>query len=119
MLLLFRRRPARGIIPHWRVHFQLRINLGPLTARLKSEASWRDEYPAWQDWADECESLLTFLSDGGALERFWPRLCAKAQQRDETINEIRVAYFLHLAGYPVVDWEPQDAGAEVASWNTQ
>src|SRR5439155_7842435 len=72
-------------------------------------ASWRDEYPAWQDWADECESLLTFLSDGGALERFWPRLCAKAQQRDETINEIRVAYFLHLAGYPVVDWEPQDA----------
>lgn len=77
---------------------------------MKSEALWRDEYPAWQDWADECESLLKFLSDGGALERFWPRLCSKAQQRDETINEIRVAYFLHLAGYPVIDWEPQDAG---------
>jgi hypothetical protein len=96
--------------------FNLAINLGPLTARLKSEASWRDEYPAWQDWADECESLLTFLSDGGVLERFWPRLCAKAQQRDETINEIRVGYLLHLAGYPVVDWEPQDAGGRTLEY---
>jgi hypothetical protein len=80
---------------------------------LKSEASWRDEYPAWQDWADECECLLKFLRDCGAFERFWPRLCAKAQERDETINETRVGYFLHLAGYPVVDWEPLDAGRKL------
>jgi hypothetical protein len=54
--------------------------------------------------------LLKFLHDNGALERFWSRLRSKAQQRDETLNEIRVAYFLYSAGYPVVDWEPEDAG---------
>jgi hypothetical protein len=50
------------------------------------------------------------LHDNGALERYWPRLRSKAQQRDETVNEIRVAYFLQSVGYPVVDWEPEDAG---------
>jgi hypothetical protein len=88
--------------------FDLTVNLGALTSRLKSEASWQDKYPAWQPWADECEALLSFLSRHAALERFWPRLCAKPQQRDEAINEIRVAYFLDQAGFPIVDWEPQD-----------
>jgi len=85
------------------------INCGPLTVSLKSEASWND-YPAWQDYADECESLLEFIRTRGALDRFWPRLCSKSQQRDETLNEIRVARHLEDAGYPVVDWnEPVDA----------
>jgi hypothetical protein len=34
---------------------------------------------------------------------------AKRQQRDETINELRVAWFLDSLGYPVADWEPTDA----------
>lgn len=50
------------------------------------------------------------MRDNGALERYWPRLRSKAQQRDETVNEIRVAYFLQSVGYPLVDWEPEDAG---------
>jgi hypothetical protein len=53
---------------------------------------------------------LTFLRERNALGNFWPRLRAKQQQRDEALNEIRVAYFLHLLGYQVVDWEPIDAG---------
>jgi hypothetical protein len=84
--------------------------LGPLTTLLKSEASWRDEFPAWQVYADECETLLAFVKERDALSIFWPRLRAKQQQRDEALNEIRVAYFLHLLGYPVVDWEPVDVG---------
>jgi hypothetical protein len=86
------------------------LTLGPLTALLKSEASWHDNFPAWQAFADECESLLVFLQERKALGHFWPRLRAKQQQRDEALNEIRVAYFLHSVSYPVVDWEPTDAG---------
>lgn len=63
-----------------------------------------------QDFADECESLLAFLRDRGALSRFWPRLLSRSQQRDEALNEIRVARYLEECGYPVIDWnEPRDA----------
>lgn len=85
------------------------INLGPLTSRLKGEASWDDAYPAWQAYANECESLLEFLHGHGALDRFRPRLRSKKQQRDEALNEIRVAYFLQSIGHPVTAWEPEDA----------
>lgn len=61
-------------------------------------------------YADECETLLAFAKERDALSLFWPRLRAKHQQRDEALNEIRVARFLYLLGYPVVDWEPVDAG---------
>jgi hypothetical protein len=85
------------------------LDLSPPVSRAKLHGA--TNIP--QDWADECESLLSFLRDNGALERFWPRLRAKQQQRDEALNEIRVAYFLHSVGYPVVDWEPEDAGGHL------
>jgi hypothetical protein len=46
----------------------------------------------------------------GSQLSYWPRLCAKQQQRDDALNEIRVAYFLDSVGYSVIDWEPVDAG---------
>lgn len=70
---------------------------------------WRDLYPAWQCYADECERLLSFAALQGEIDRFWPRLSSRRQQRDEALNEIRVAYFLDSAGFPVVDWEVIDA----------
>jgi hypothetical protein len=78
------------------------ITFGTLTARLVHDAEqlWGDLYPAWQSYADECERLLAFLREHGELDRFWPRLCSRKQQRDEALNEIRVAYFLEVAGYP-------------------
>jgi hypothetical protein len=85
------------------------IKLGPLTERLKVGASWRDQYPAWQVYADECERLLEFVQARRELDRFWGRLIAKKQQRDEALNEIRLAYFLESLGYPVSAWEPSDA----------
>jgi hypothetical protein len=84
------------------------IILGPLTTKLKAEAKWRDQYPAWQVYADECERLLQFLRDQGETQRFWPRLRSKQQQRDEALNEIRVANHLDSLGYPIVAWEPID-----------
>jgi hypothetical protein len=83
--------------------------LGPLSATLKCKSNWRDKYPAWQVYADECERLLRFLSLRGEVDRFQPRLRAKRQQRDEALNEIRVAHYLDSIGYPVVAWEPVDA----------
>jgi hypothetical protein len=70
---------------------------------------WGDLYPAWQWYADECERLLSFLAAHGELDRFWPRLRSRRQQRDEALNEIRVGYFLDSTGYPVVGWELMDA----------
>ena len=83
--------------------------LGPLTRALKSEAKWTDSYPAWPSYADECEQLLRFLDEKGQLNRFLPRLRSKKQQRDEALNEIRIAYFFTANGFPVVRWEPCDA----------
>src|SRR5438128_2474411 len=86
-----------------------KVILGPLTARLQSESKWTDQYPAWQVYADECERVLEFLGDQGETGRFWPRLSSKKQQRDEALNEVRVAHYLDSIGYPVVAWEPVDA----------
>jgi hypothetical protein len=86
------------------------VTFGPLTRRLLHEASWRDEYPAWPGYANECECLLEFLRAHGQLDRFWPRLTSSRRtQRDEALNEIRTAYLLDKLGYPIVDWEPIDA----------
>src|SRR5712692_1911678 len=90
-------------------HSSTNVKLGPLTALLKNQASWTDEYPAWQAYAGECERLLVFLQSQNQLDRFWPRLRAKKEQRDEALNEIRVAHFVCSAGYPIVAWEPADA----------
>jgi hypothetical protein len=89
--------------------FENPVNLASLTSRLKYEASWKDDYPNRQFYADECELLLKFLQENDKLERFWPRLLSKKQQRDEALNEIRVAYFLHSRGHAVVELESEDA----------
>jgi len=85
------------------------VNLGPLTLHLVRASNWDDIYPAWQGWANECEGLLEFADVHGQLQRFWPRLTAKKQQRDEALNEIRVARLLSDMGYPILGWEVMDA----------
>ena len=86
-----------------------KVKLGPLTQHLARASQWDDIYPASQGWANECERLLAFADAHGQLQRFWPRLTAKKQQRDEALNEIRVAHFLSGAGYPILGWEVIDA----------
>lgn len=87
------------------------ISFGKLTRLLvdKCATTWGDSYPAWPWYADECERLLSFIDARRQLERFWPRLCSRPQQRDEALNEIRVAHFLDRCGYPVIGWEVTDA----------
>src|SRR5215831_7679221 len=57
-----------------------------------------------------CRIACKFVRERSGLDIFWPRLRAKRQQRDEALNEIRVAHFLDSRGYPVIDWEPIDVG---------
>lgn len=52
---------------------------------------------------------VAFFPSRAELDRFWPRLCSRRQQRDEALNEIRVAFFLEQSGYSVVHWELTDA----------
>jgi hypothetical protein len=85
------------------------VHFGPLTRHLVRASNWDDIYPAWQGWANECERLLAFADGYGQLQRFWPRLTAKKQQRDEALNELRVAHFLSGFGYPILGWEVTDA----------
>src|SRR6202043_2199178 len=37
------------------------------------------------------------------------RLIGRPQQRDEALNEMRVAYFFERSGFPIVGWEVVDA----------
>jgi hypothetical protein len=111
---LFRRK-WREIFKSGRTAFCTTPNFGPLTTSLKADAAWEvkypdDKYPAWQDYADECETLLSFAQIHGVLDRFRPRLCDKPSKRDEALAELRVEYFLESSGFPIVDFEPKDAG---------
>lgn len=81
----------------------------PLLWHMRQGARWvgQDDYPA-PLIADEHERWLEFINGRGQLERFHPRFRDRAVQRDETLVEIGVAYFLERhAGLPIAQWEPQ------------
>jgi hypothetical protein len=69
-------------------------------------AAWRkiDDFPACQEWADEVETVLSPLEEHGQFDRYLPRL--QKMERDETLAEARVSYFLLHKGFRIVSWEP-------------
>jgi hypothetical protein len=78
-------------------------------ASVQHGARWagRDAYPAWSRVADEHERWLMFIHGHGETQRFLPRLRAGARQRDETLAELGVAYFLEArCGLRIRAWEP-------------
>jgi hypothetical protein len=88
-----------------------------LSERMLREARWKDAYPAHEDWAVELEELLQFLQAHNRLDSFWPRLTGRAQERDDALQEIRVARLLDAAGYPVVLWEPPGNGNYIGEFS--
>jgi hypothetical protein len=82
------------------------VILGPLTRTVLDGAVWRDAsvFPAFQDWADEVEGVLSFLESQRKFETFLPRL--RARERDGAFAEARVAFFFHRNGFDITDWEP-------------
>jgi hypothetical protein len=85
----------------------LNVELGPLTRTVLDRSVWREDsqFPAWQEWADETERILSFLVAQGQFERFLPRL--RAREREGAFAEIRFAYFLHCNGFRILQWEPE------------
>src|SRR5208282_6295314 len=88
---------------------------GPIARRLICPARWKDAYPARPEFAQELEVLLAY-ADGYGVPNFVPRLEAKAAQRDETLNELRVAYWFDQFGFSVAQWDPPGLGGMVGEY---
>ena len=59
---------------------------------------------------------MSFADDQGRLRHFIPRLESKNTQRDEALDELRVAYLLHHSHFPVVQWEPPGLNGKVGEY---
>lgn len=89
---------------------------GPAARRLISPGRWTDQYPATPAYAKELDVLLSFADAEGRLPQFIPRLESKNTQRDEALDELRVAYLLHHSGFPVTQWEPPGLNGKVGEY---
>lgn len=86
------------------------VSLGPLTQRVFKRNKWGDGYPSYQALADELEKALAFINAEKQFTRFLPRLRQPANQRDEALSEVFVAYYLiSYKEFRIVSWEPQGA----------
>lgn len=84
------------------------VRLGPLTSTILSSAHWKDEdqYPAFQVYTDECETLLEFAQAQGQFDRYFGDLTATGRQRNAALAELRVAYHLDQNGFRIIEWKP-------------
>lgn len=89
---------------------------GPVARRLLAPARWTDAFPAFPEWAQELDELLLFADSQGQLSRFVPKLESKNTQRDEALDELRVAYLLHHTGFPIVQWDPPGLNGKVGEY---
>jgi hypothetical protein len=88
--------------------------LGPVARGLISPTRWKDQYPARPEYRQELDTLLEFGKSKG-FPNLEPRVKSKATQRDETIEELRVAYFFHSSGFPIARWNPPGLNGKWAS----
>lgn len=93
-----------------------------LSNRLLREARWlgKDGYPSSQQYLIELEGLLGFIQAHNRLDSFWPRLAGEQpQQRDDALQEIRVARFLTANGFPIAQWEPPGNDKFIGEFSVQ
>lgn len=90
------------------------VRLGPLTQRLLAGSKWQgaDQFPAWQVWADDVESVLAFLDRENRLPMFFTMIqkARTPQHRDAALAEARGSFFLNQNGFRILAWEPQGEG---------
>lgn len=80
-----------------------------LLQKIFQESRWsgKDQFPSDNLWADEAEKWLRYIKSKGQFEKFLPRLRDLPAQRDETLSEIKAAYFIETyAECPITSWEP-------------
>jgi hypothetical protein len=93
-----------------------------LVELLLRDAKWKgqDAYPATQDFLLELDNLLGFLKLQNRLDAFWPRLSdSRPAERDDALQEIRVARFFAANAFPVVQWEPAGNGKYIGEFSIQ
>jgi hypothetical protein len=93
-----------------------------LSERLLREARWagQDGYPTSPQYSTELEGLLGFLQAHNRLDSFWPRLTApRPQERDDALQEIRVARFLTSNCFRIALWEPPGNGNFIGEFSVQ
>jgi len=90
------------------------VNVGPLTRSLIAGAKWQghDAFPAWQNWADDVESVMEFLANNNRFDHFRDLIhkTRTAQHRDAMLAEARGGFYLHRHGFKVLEWEPLGEG---------
>jgi hypothetical protein len=84
--------------------------LGPVARKLICPDKWSDGYPGPPAYVKELDVLLQFADERGCLQRFVPTIESRNKQRDEAINELRLAYLLENLGFPIVGWDPPGLG---------
>ncbi len=92
----------------------------PLLAKIAQGSRWlgEDEFPSDELWADEVEKWLQYVEGRSQFDRFLPRLRDLPAQRDETLAEIKSAYFIDTyAGYQICAWEPCGEGAKLGDFS--
>jgi hypothetical protein len=93
-----------------------------LSERLLREAGWKgqDAYPSDTMWYSELEGLLAFVQGHNRLASFWPRLTSpRTEERDDALQEIRVARFLTSNDFPIAQWEPPGNGNFIGEFSVQ
>lgn len=90
--------------------------LGPVAQRLLSPDVWTDGYPGPEAYAKELDVLLKFADEKGCLSRFVPNLEGRNKQRDEALNELRLAYLLENLDFPIVQWDPPGLNGKIGEF---
>ncbi len=96
------------------------ISERPLLAKIAQESRWlgKDEFPSDELWADEVEKWLQYVEDRNQFDRFLSRLSDLPAKRDETLAEIKAAYFIEkYAGYSIKNWEPPGNNGTVGEFS--
>jgi len=85
------------------------LMLGNLTRKMIRGAKWvgEEHFPAFQEWADEIEILLTHLKAHGQWKKYLPRLQGEVSQRDGALSEARASLYLESIGFEIIEWEPE------------
>jgi hypothetical protein len=93
-----------------------------LSTRLLREAQWagKDGYPSSPQYVTELEGLLAFIQAHNRLDLFWPKLTApRTQQRDDALQELRVARLLTSSGFPISEWEPAGSANFIGEFSVE
>lgn len=98
-----------------------RIKIGPLVNAIFRKAKWLNAvtFPSDQAQADELEKLLSHLDSHKQLNRYSSMLCARIEQKDSALAEVRASYFLNLKGFSIVSWEPKGSSNTLGEFEIQ